>query len=193
MASIITKEVNVKELQLMDGAMLVKTVKCNFRVMGKKFGKQMKAVADAVANMTQAEVAELESKGAVTLMAAGEPATVELTDVDIMSQDIPGWSVANEGTMTVALDITVTPELKVEGNSRKLIKQIQNLRKTSGLDITDRIHVTISPVAEVEAVLARFKTNIASQVLALSIDVAENDGELYDFDEFKANIKLQKA
>ena len=95
--------------------------------------------------------------------------------------------------MTVALDITVTPELKVEGNSRKLIKQIQNLRKTSGLDITDRIHVTISPVAEVEAVLARFKTNIASQVLALSIDVAENDGELYDFDEFKANIKLQKA
>ena len=193
MASIITKEVNVKELQLMDGAMLVKTVKCNFRVMGKKFGKQMKAVADAVANMTQAEVTELESKGAVTLMAAGEPATVELTDVDIMSQDIPGWSVANEGTMTVALDITVTPELKVEGNSRKLIKQIQNLRKTSGLDITDRIHVTISPVAEVEAVLARFKTNIASQVLALSIDVAENDGELYDFDEFKANIKLQKA
>ena len=193
MASIITKEVNVKELQLMDGAMLVKTVKCNFRVMGKKFGKQMKAVADAVANMTQAEVTELESKGAVTLMAAGEPATVELTDVDIMSQDIPGWSVANEGTMTVALDITVTPELKVEGNSRKLIKQIQNLRKTSGLDITDRIHVTISPVAEVEAVLARFKTNIASQVLALSIVVAENDGELYDFDEFKANIKLQKA
>ena len=193
MASIITKEVNVKELQLMDGAMLVKTVKCNFRVMGKKFGKQMKAVADAVATMTQAEVTELESKGEVTLMAAGEPATIELTDVDIMSQDIPGWSVANEGTMTVALDITVTPELKVEGNSRKLIKQIQNLRKTSGLDITDRIYVTISPTAEVEAVLARFKTNIASQVLALSIDVSENDGELYDFDEFKANIKLQKA
>ncbi len=193
MASIITKEVNVKELQLMDGAMLVKTVKCNFRVMGKKFGKQMKSVADAVAAMTQSQIAELETNGAVTLVAAGQGATVELADVDIMSQDIPGWSVANEGTMTVALDITITPELKVEGNARKLIKQIQNLRKTSGLDITDRIHVTISPTTQVEAVLTRFKTNIASQVLALTIDVRENDGELYDFDEFKAHIKLQKA
>ena len=193
MAAIITKEVNVKELQLMDGAMLVKTVKCNFRVMGKKFGKQMKAVADAVAQMTQAQIAELETNGNVTLQAGGENAVIELADVDIMSQDIPGWSVANEGTVTVALDITVTPELKVEGNARKLIKQIQNLRKTSGLDITDRIHITISQCEEVDAVLARFKDNIAAQVLALSINVGNNDGEQYDFDDFKAHIKLQKA
>ncbi len=193
MASIITKEVNVKELQLMDGAMLVKNVKCNFRVMGKKFGKMMKAVADAVSNMTQVQISELETNGQVTLNASDEEAVVELADVDIMSQDIPGWSVANEGTMTVALDITVTPELKVEGNARKLIKQIQNLRKSQGFEITDRITVQISETPEVQAVLNNFKQNIASQVLANSIDINDNDGELFDFDDFKAKIKVIKA
>ncbi len=193
MASIITKEVNVKELQLMDGSMLEKNVKCNFRVMGKKFGKMMKAVSNAVTAMTQEQIAELESKGQVTLQADGQDAVIELADVDIMSQDIPGWSVANEGTMTVALDITVTPELKVEGNGRKLIKQIQTLRKSTGLEITDRIKVQISHSPEVEAVLDKFKTNIANQVLANSIDIADNDGELYDLGDFKANIKIVKA
>ena len=193
MKDIITKEVNVKELQLMDGAKLVKSVKCNFRVMGKKFGKMMKAVADAVTNMSQAQIAELEANGQVTLNAAGEDALIELADVDIMSQDIPGWSVANEGTVTVALDITITPELKVEGNARKLIKQIQNLRKSQGFEITDRIKVQVSSTPEVCAVLDNFKQNIASQVLANSIDLTDNDGELFDFDEFKANIKVIKA
>lgn len=193
MASIITKEVNVKELELMDGSILEKNVKCNFRVMGKKFGKMMKAVSNAVANMSQEQIGELESKGQVTLLADGQEAVVELTDVDIMSQDIPGWSVANEGTMTVALDITVTPELKVEGNERKLIKQIQNLRKSTGLDITDRINVLISDCPEVKAVLDKFKSNIANQVLANSIVIADNDGELYDLGDFKANIKIVKA
>ena len=110
-----------------------------------------------------------------------------------MSQDIPGWSVANEGTMTVALDITITPELKVEGNARKLIKQIQNLRKSQGFEITDRITVQISETPEILAVLDNFKQNIASQVLANSIDINDNDGELFDFDDFKAKIKVIKA
>ncbi len=193
MSSIITKEVNVKELELMDGSILEKSVKCNFRVMGKKFGKMMKAVSNAVTNMSQEQIGELESKGQVTLLADGQEAVVELADVDIMSQDIPGWSVANEGTMTVALDITVTPELKVEGNGRKLIKQIQTLRKSTGLEITDRINVRISGCPEVEAVLDKFKSNIANQVLANSIDIADNDGELYDLGDFKANIKIVKA
>ena len=193
MKDIITKEVNVKELQLMDGAKLVKSVKCNFRVMGKKFGKMMKAVADAVTNMSQAQIAELETNGQVTLNAAGEDALIEMADVDIMSQDIPGWSVANEGTVTVALDIIITPELKVEGNARKLIKQIQNLRKSQGFEITDRIQVQISSTPEVCSVLDSFKQNIASQVLANSIDITDNDGELFDFDEFKAHIKVEKV
>ena len=192
MKDIITKEVNVKELQLMDGAKLVKSVKCNFRVMGKKFGKMMKAVADAVTGMSQAQIAELESKGQVILSAAGEDALIELADVDIMSQDIPGWSVANEGTVTVALDITVTPELKVEGNARKIIKQIQNIRKSSGFEITDRITVQISDTPEVQDVLARFKANIAAQVLANSIEIADNNGEEIKFEDFSVKIKVQK-
>ena len=153
----------------------------------------MKAVADAVTNMSQAQIAELEANGQVTLSAGGEDAVVELADVDIMSQDIPGWSVANEGTVTVALDITITPELKIEGNARKIIKQIQNLRKSSGFEITDRILVQISSTPEVCAVLDNFKSNIASQVLANSIDITDIDGETIDFDEFKAKIKVIKA
>ena len=192
MKYIITKEVNVKELQLMDGKMLVKTVKCNFRVMGKKFGKMMKAVADAVAAMSQTQIAELETNGQVTLNAAGKDALIELSDVDIMSQDIPGWSVANEGTVTVALDITVTPELKIEGNARKLIKQIQGLRKSQGFEITDRIKVQITETPETIAVLDKFKDNIASQVLATSIDLGNPEGEVVNFDDFNAVVIVEK-
>ena len=190
MKDIITKEVNVKELQLMDGAMLVKNVKCNFRVMGKKFGKMMKAVSQAVAEMSQEQIAQLEAEGKVALIAEGQEAVIELADVDIMSQDIPGWSVANEGVTTVALDITITPALKNEGNARKLIKQIQNLRKTQGFDITDRIRVVISDTPETQTVLACFKEAIASQVLANSLELGQTDGEAIDFDDFKAAITV---
>ena len=192
MKAIILKEVNAKELQLMDGRLLVKNVKCNFRVMGKKFGKMMKAVSNAVANMTQAQIAELEANGQVTLQAEGQTAVIELADVDIMSQDIPGWSVANEGTTTVALDITITPELKNEGNARKLIKQIQGLRKSQGFDITDRIRVEITDAPETQAVLAVFKENIAAQVLANAITLGQPEGDAIDFDDFKAVIKVTK-
>ena len=192
MKSIITKEVNVKDLQLMDGAMLVKNVKCNFRVMGKKFGKLMKAVSDAVTNMSQSQIAELEANGQVTLQADGQDALIELADVDIMSQDIPGWSVANEGTTTVALDITITPELKTEGNARKIIKQIQGLRKSQGFEITDRIKVVITDTPETSAVMQSFKENIAAQVLANSIELGSPEGEPIDFDDFKATFSVTK-
>lgn len=193
MKSIITKEVNVKDLQLMDGSMLVKNVKCNFRVMGKKFGKMMKAVSNAVASMTQSQIAELESNGKVALMADGQEAVIDISDVDIMSQDIPGWSVANEGVTTVALDITITPELKNEGNARKIIKQIQNLRKTQGFEITDRVKVVITNTPETEAVLSSFKENIASQVLANSIELGNPSGKPIEFDDFKAAIIVEKS
>ena len=192
MKDIIMKEVNVKELQLMDGKKLVKNVKCNFRVMGKKFGKMMKAVSNAVAAMSQTQIAELEANGQVTLQAEGQDAVIELADVDIMSQDIPGWSVANEGTTTVALDITITPALKNEGNARKVIKQIQGLRKSQGFEITDRIKVVITDTPETQAVLDSFKDNIATQVLANSITLGNPEGEAIDFDDFKAVITVQK-
>ena len=192
MKEIIMKEVNVKELQLMDGKMLVKNVKCNFRVMGKKFGKMMKAVSNAVAEMSQVQIAELETNGQVTLQADKQDAMIELADVDIVSQDIPGWSVANEGTTTVALDITITPALKNEGNARKVIKQIQGLRKSQGFDITDRIRVVITETPETQAVFETFKENIASQVLANSIELGNPEGEQVDFDDFKAVINVTK-
>jgi isoleucyl-tRNA synthetase len=192
MKEIIMKEINVKELQLMDGKVLVKNVKCNFRVMGKKFGKMMKAVSNAVAEMSQAQITELETNGQITLQADGQDAMIELSDVDIMSQDIPGWSVANEGTTTVALDITITPALKNEGNARKIIKQIQGLRKSQGFDITDRIRVVITETPETKAVFDIFKENIASQVLANSIELGNPNGEQVDFDDFKAVINVTK-
>ena len=194
MKDIIMKEVNVKELQLMDGALLVKQVKCNFRVMGKKFGKLMKAVSDAVTHMSQAQIAELESEGQVTLMADGQEAVIELEDVDIMSQDIPGWSVANEGTTTVALDITITPELKTEGDARRLIKQIQNLRKSQGFDITDRITVEISNQEKLAEIIANYGDNISKQVLATEIRLTDlQEGTPLEFEDFKGFIHVQKA
>ena len=192
MKSIILKETNVKELQLMDGRMLVKNVKCNFRVMGKKFGKLMKSVSNAVTEMSQSQINELETKGQLKLNVEGQDVTIEITDVDIMSQDIPGWSVSNEGITTVALDITITPELKNEGNARKIIKQIQGLRKSQGYEITDRIKVTITENPETKAVLESFKDNISCQVLANSIELGSPDGDEIDFDDFKAIIKVVK-
>ena len=143
-------------------------------------------------NITDAQIAELEVNGQVTLQAEGQEAVIELADVDIMSQDIPGWSVANEGTTTVALDITITPALKNEGNSRKIIKQIQGLRKSQGFEITDRIRVVITDTPETQAVFDSFKDNIAAQVLANSIMLGNPTGEAIDFDDFKAVITVEK-
>jgi isoleucyl-tRNA synthetase len=176
----------------MDGKMLVKNVKCNFRVMGKKFGKLMKSVSNAVTEMSQSQISELETKGQLKLNVENQDVIIDIADVDIMSQDIPGWSVSNEGTTTVALDITITPELKNEGNARNIIKQIQGLRKSQGYEITDRIKVTITENPETKAVLESFKDNISSQVLANSIELGSPDGDEIDFDDFKAIIKVVK-
>ena len=144
------------------------------------------AKLNAVTEMSQSQINELETKGQLKLNVEGQDVTIEITDVDIMSQDIPGWSVSNEGTTTVALDITITPELKNEGNARKIIKQIQGLRKSQGYEITDRIKVTITENPETKAVLESFKDNISSQVLANSIELGSPDGDEIDFDDFKA-------
>ena len=139
--ALIMSEVNVKDIKFVDGAagVLVKKVKCDFKKMGPKFGKQMKAVAAAVAEMSQEAIAELEKNGSYTLQLDGTDVLVEATDVEIFSEDIPGWLVANEGKLTVALDVTVTEELRREGIARELVNRIQNIRKSSGLEITDKI------------------------------------------------------
>ena len=171
MQQLILDEVNVKELEFVEAqGMLVKQVKCNFRTMGKKFGKLMKSVNAAVLGMSQEQIAELEEKEHLPLtLDTGEQVTVDLEDIEIFSQDIPGWSVANEGTLTVALDLTITEDLRLEGVARELIRSIQTLRKDSGFDITDRIRVTIPENEDNRTCLSKFSDYIASQVLADSI------------------------
>ena len=178
MKQLILDEVNVKELEFVEAAgMLVKKVKCNFRTMGKKFGKLMKAVNNAVLAMSQEQIAQLEKDEHLPLkLETGEDVTVDLEDIEIFSEDIPGWSVANEGTLTVALDLTITEALRLEGMARELIRSIQTLRKDSGFEITDRIIVTVPQTPENEACLAEFRDYIASQVLADEIRLGQELG-----------------
>ena len=169
MKQLILDEVNVKEIEFVEGAgMLVKKVKCNFRTMGKKFGKQMKAVAAAVAEMSQEQINMLE-QGSVTLLVEGADALIELEDVEIYSEDIPGWSVTNAGTLTVALDLTITEELRLEGMAREIIRSIQQMRKDSGFEITDRIIVTLPDNDDTRACLSANYDYVASQVLATEV------------------------
>ncbi|MDD7211919.1 MAG: DUF5915 domain-containing protein, partial [Prevotella stercorea] len=195
MAYVILAETNVKELRFIEdgnGMQLVKKVKCNFRTMGKKFGKLMKGIAAAVSAFDQDQIALFESNGSIVVNVEGQDVIVEVADVDIISEDIPGWLVSNEGNLTVALEIELTDELRNEGMARELISRIQNIRKESGLEITDRIHVTVSPNERIEKAIAGYADYIKSQVLALDINVAENDGVEVEIDDFKLNVKIVK-
>ena len=191
---LILDEVNVKELKFVDGGMLEKTVKCNFRVMGKKFGKLMKGVASVVGAMSQDDIARLEAEGHIDLSVDGTTVTVERADVDIVSEDIPGWVVANEGNLTVALDVTLTDELRNEGMAREIVKRIQAHRKESGFEITDHILVKIQNHPEIAAALSAYGDYVSGQVLADSIELVDGvEGTEFDFDSFKINVNIQKT
>lgn len=191
---LIKNEVNVKELRFVEGSgVLVKKVKCNFRTMGKKFGKLMKGIAAAMGNLSQEEISQLQTTGSYELEVEGQKAVVEATDVEIISEDIPGWLVSNEGNLTVALDVELTDELLNEGMARELINRIQNIRKEIGLEITDRIKVTLSPDSKVEAALAGFADYIKAQVLADNVCIADNDGIAAEIEDLNINIKVAKA
>ena len=192
-ADLLRNEVNVKEVNFIEGqGILVKKVKCNFRVMGKKFGKLMKGVAAQMSALDQDQIAAFEKAGSITLNVEGQEALVDVTDVEIISEDIPGWLVSNDGNLTVALEVELTPELKKEGMARELINRIQNIRKDSGLEITDRIRVTLAPNDETDAAVAAFADYIKGQVLADDIVVAANDGAPVEFDGFTLNITVEK-
>ena len=192
---LILDEVNVKELEFVEGAgILVKKVKCNFRTMGKKFGKLMKDVNAAVTALSQEQIAELEQGTLDVTLANGETVTIEAADVEIYSEDIPGWTVANDGALTVALDITVTDELRNEGIARELVKRIQNLRKESGFEITDRIAITLAHAPQTDQAVETFKDYICGQVLATGITLVDEVSApiALDFDDFKINIHIEK-
>ena len=196
MSNVILAETNVKELSFIEegsGMQLVKKVKCNFRVMGKKFGKLMKDVNNAVLAMSQEQIASLEANGSINLTAAGQEVTVEAADVEIISEDIPGWTIAQEGTITVALDIEITPELKNEGMARLIIKRIQSLRKDSGFEITDRINVVLESKPELEEAVKAFGNHISSQVLANSLTFGDaSKGSEQEFGELTAKVFITK-
>ena len=191
---LIKNEVNVKELKFVEGSgILVKKVKCNFRTMGKKFGKLMKGVAAAMGNLSQEQIAELEKQGTISVDVDGQQAVVEVADVEIISEDIPGWLVSNEGNLTVALEVELNDELRNEGMARELINRIQNMRKEGGLEITDRINVTITPDEKIQAAVDGYADYIKTQVLADSINLAANSGVEADLDGLKVNIQVAKA
>ena len=193
---LIMSEVNVKEVRFVEGAsgVLVKKVKCDFKKLGPKFGKQMKAVAAAVSEMSQEAIAELEKNGKYTFQLDGGEAVVEATDVEIFSEDIPGWLVANEGKLTVALEVTVTEELKREGIARELVNRIQNIRKSSGFEITDKINIILSKNPDTDGAVNEYNTYICNQVLANSLTLADEvaDGTELNFDDFSLYVKVTK-
>ena len=192
---LILGEVNVKELVFVEGdGILVKKIKCNFRTLGKKFGKLMKSVNAAVTEMSQEQISALEKNGSITLQVEGTDALIELADVEIFSEDVPGWTVANEGALTVALDVEVTDELRREGVAREIVKKIQALRKDSGFDITDRIEVTVSASEASDAAVEQFREYICNQVLADSLVVSAElaEGEEVELDGCTIKVTVKR-
>lgn len=196
---LVLAEVNIKDIKTIgaDEGFLVKRVKPDFKKLGPKFGKSMKAVAAAIAALDQPSIARLEREGHIALEAVEGCPDVALTDVEVISEDMPGWIVANEGNITVALDVTLTPELLNEGRAREIINRIQNIRKNRDYDITDRIKLTFEPSGDIEEVLASFADYIGRQVLAeavvcASVDVTSPGVEVLDIDgkEVKVDITL---
>ena len=196
--ALILNEVNVKEMKFVDNTagILVKKIKPDFKKLGPRYGKIMKALAAAIQQMSQDDINAFEKAGTFTLNVEGQEAVIERADVEIISEDIPGWLVANEGRLTVALDITVTEELRKEGLARELVNRVQNIRKSSGFDITDKVNITILSNEAMDAAVAEYKEYISNQVLAASIEIADeavSDAVELDFEDFKLLVKVEKA
>ena len=195
---LILSEVNVKELKFVDNAagILVKKIKPDFKKLGPRYGKIMKNVAAAIQAMSQEEIGAFEKAGVYTMTVEGQEVTLDRADVEIISEDIPGWLVANEGRLTVALDITVTDDLRKEGLAREFVNRIQNLRKSSGFDITDKIQIQVLSQEEMDEVIDEYRTYISNQVLAVSIEILDeaiSDAVDFDFERFKLSVKIEKV
>lgn len=195
--NIVLNEVNVKELDFVDNAsgILVKKIKPDFKKLGPRYGKVMKQLAVSIQDMSQDEIVSFEQNGRFTFDIDGQSCEILPDDVEIVSEDIPGWLVANEGNLTIALDITVTDDLRKEGLARELVNRIQNIRKNNGLEITDKIRIKISSSHETDEAVRDYAGYIKKQVLAESLEVVDGqvDGTELDFDDFKLFIKIEKV
>ena len=200
MASLIKNEVNVKDIKFVSNeeGVLVKKVKPDFKKLGPKFGKIMKQLAAQITAMSQKDIIEFEKNGCFTFTVDSTPATVEVADVEIISEDIPGWLVNNEGCLTVALDITVTEELRREGIAREIVNRIQNIRKNKDFDITDKIDVVITPNDGTNEAVNDYMEYISKQVLANSFVIADIDEadridlEMEEYPGLFASVKRSK-
>ena len=197
---LVKSEINVKDLKIVgnDEGILVKSVKPDFKKLGPKFGKQMKAAAEIIKNLDAKSIAALERDGKLSFDLNGTPAEVDLADVEIISEDIPGWLVANDGSLTIALDVTVTPELRREGIARDIVNRIQNIRKSRNYDITDRIALTFAPGEATDDAIRDFADYISRQVLATSLEIApiadgEDGVEDLNMDDITAKVKISLA
>ncbi len=185
-ADLIKSEVNVKEIEYLEDTnnFIKKKVKANFVALGKRLGSKMKAAASSISAMTQEQISTLEKEGVISLEIGSEPVILQLQEVDISSEDIPGWMVANKDTLTVALDVTITPLLVVEGNAREFVNRVQKIRKDSGFELTDRITVKLSQHDQLKESIARFNSYICAEILA---DQLEMVPELAEGTEVEVN------
>jgi isoleucyl-tRNA synthetase len=195
-AELIKREVNVKEIELLQDAsdILVKKIKPNFKRLGPRFGKDMKLISNAINELNSADIKKIEQKGSLMLEINGKNITLGLDDVEITSQDIEGWLVANEGALTVALDVSITDELRNEGIARELVNRIQNLRKDSGFEVTDRIDVALQKDPNVELAIASNEMYIKSETLTEDLKIMDrvNKGIDIDFDGVSTRLFIQK-
>jgi len=193
---LVKAEVNVKEIEYLssDNTFISKKIKPNFVALGKKLGPKMKAVSAVLSQFTQDDIALLEKEGQYSLPDDGEPVILQITDVDISSEDIPGWTVANKGSLTVALDITITPELAAEGNAREFVNRIQKIRKDSGFELTDRVEVRATAVDGLKDSLAQFKDYICAEILADKLDFVPllQDGIEVEINDISLNVIVLK-
>jgi isoleucyl-tRNA synthetase len=166
--NIVLTEVNVKKVEYLtdSSGIIKKKIKPNFKTLGPKYGKLMKQIAAAVAEIDQAEIVAFEREGYFDTTIDGEAVRLVAEDVEILTEDIPGWQVASEGNLTIALDIEVTPELRLEGIARELINRIQNLRKDSGFEVTDKIELSVGRHPELAEALDKYGDYICTQTLA---------------------------
>ena len=197
MKSLVLNEVNVKELTFVDGSagILVKKVKPDFKKLGPRYGKIMKQIAAAIQKITQEEIVEFERKGVLMLNIDGQAAEILVSDVEIISEDIPGWLVANEGKLTVALDITISETLRKEGLARELVNRIQNIRKANGFEIVDKVNIKILSSDNINEAIDEYNEYIANQVLAANLIIVNEleDATELDFEDFKLQISISKA
>ncbi|WP_431162258.1 isoleucine--tRNA ligase [Flagellimonas beolgyonensis] len=195
-SNLIKSEVNVKEIELLDDAsgILVKQIKPNFKVLGPKFGKDMKAIAAEVAKMGQEDIQKMEQEGELTLQLENKSVNLQLTDVEISSQDIEGWLVASSGPLTVALDVTIDENLRKEGIARELVNRIQNIRKESGFEVTDKIDIKILKDGFVENAISSNEEYIKTETLTAELNFEENldEGVAVAFDEVNTKLFIQK-